>query len=246
MSSSIHYRSLNIATKYEGRELQYQTTLADQVINPLPKDIYLYHKWRSEKHGKENGETIYIYRFNQLTEIAGAQQGTCTDWWESLFAAVRTQINQAPTGESSKPAPLVLAVCIPLMSRAHQLVKQAGELVDCDSKSSQDRYSCPTFIMSMCTPGGGIPLGVKITECEEVITEAITFLKAIYSRPAVLWTWLWDTDHALRMHGLFPTGWKRCGNHTNNYPEEGIRILKEIIFGIHCKNKLVVLTTEYM
>ena len=34
--------------------------------------------------------------------------------------------------------------------------------------------------MSRCTSGGGIPLGVKITECEEVITEAITFLKAIY------------------------------------------------------------------
>ena len=28
------------------------------------------------------------YRFNQLTEIAEAQQGTCTVWWESLFAAV--------------------------------------------------------------------------------------------------------------------------------------------------------------
>ena len=56
--SSIHHHSLNIAIKYEGRELQYQTALADQFINPLPKDIYLYHKWRSEKHGKENGETI--------------------------------------------------------------------------------------------------------------------------------------------------------------------------------------------
>ena len=62
-SSSIHHHNLNFAIKYEGRQLHYQTALADRSINPLPKDIYyLYHKWRSEKHGKENGETM----FNQL------------------------------------------------------------------------------------------------------------------------------------------------------------------------------------
>ena len=65
-SSSVHHHSLNLAIKYEGRELQYQTAIADQSINPLPKDIYyLYHKWRSEKHGMENGETM----FNQLMKI---------------------------------------------------------------------------------------------------------------------------------------------------------------------------------
>lgn len=65
-SSSVHHHSLNLAIKYEGRELQYQTAIANRSINPLPKDIYyLYHKWRSEKHGKENGETM----FNQLMKI---------------------------------------------------------------------------------------------------------------------------------------------------------------------------------
>ena len=75
--------------------------------------------------------------------------------------------------EKAASQPLVLAVCTPLISRGHQLVKQAGELVYCDSTS---RYNCSTFIMSTCTSGGGIPLGVVITsgESEEVITEAIT------------------------------------------------------------------------
>ena len=42
-------------------------------------------------------------------------------------------------------------------------------------------YNCPTFIMSTCTSAGGIPLGIVITsgESEEVITEAITFVKAV-------------------------------------------------------------------
>lgn len=64
-SSAIHHHSLNLAIKYECTEQQYQTALADHSINPLPKDIYLYKKWRSEKHGKENGETT----FKQLGEI---------------------------------------------------------------------------------------------------------------------------------------------------------------------------------
>ena len=178
LSSSIHHHSFNIAIKYEGRELQYQTALADRSINPLPKDIYyLYHKWRSEKHGKENGETM----FNQLTKIIEEYNKEHAQIGGRAFLQ---QYEHKSTDSPQKIAasqPLVLAVCTPLMSRAHQPVKQAGELVYCGSTSSLDRYNCPTFIMSTCTSGGGIPLGVVITsgESEEVITEAITFLKAI-------------------------------------------------------------------
>ena len=91
------------------------------------------------------------------------------------------QYEHKPIQGKAASQPLVLAICTPLMSCAHQLVKQAGELVYCDSTSSLDRYNCPTFIMSTCTSAGGIPLGVVITsgESEEVITEAVTFLKAI-------------------------------------------------------------------
>ena len=86
--------------------------------------------------------------------------------------------------------PLVLAICTPLMARAHKLVRQAGELVYCDSTSSLDRYNCPTFVMSTCTSAGGIPLGVVITsgESEEVITEAMTFLKtSCFTHKCLLW-----------------------------------------------------------
>ena len=86
----------------------------------------------------------------------------------------------------TKSQPLVLAICTPLMARAHQLVKQAGEVVYCDSTSSLDRYNCPTFIMSTCSSAGGIPLGVVITsgESEDVITEATTFLKSVLPQDA--------------------------------------------------------------
>ena len=61
-------------------------------------------------------------------------------------------------------------------------ISEAGrELVCCDSTSSLDWYNCPTFVMSTCTSAGGIPLGGVITsgESEDVITEAMTFLKTV-------------------------------------------------------------------
>ena len=56
-----------------------------------------------------------------------------------------------------KSQPLVLAVCTLLMVCAHQPIKQAGDIVYCDSTSSLDRYNYPTFIMSTCLSAGGIP-----------------------------------------------------------------------------------------
>ena len=77
--------------------------------------------------------------------------------------------------------PLVLAICTPLMARAHSMIQQAGELIYCDSTASLDRFSCPTFIISTCSAAGGIPLGVVITsgEDENSISEAINFLKTV-------------------------------------------------------------------
>ncbi len=82
---------------------------------------------------------------------------------------------------SSKDTPLVLALCTPLMARAHTMLRQASELVYCDSTASLDRYNCPTFIMSTSSSGGGIPLGVVITsgESEETLTESFSHLRSV-------------------------------------------------------------------
>lgn len=48
-SSSVDHHSLNLAIKYEGGELQYQTAIADRSINPLPINIYeVWDAWQGE------------------------------------------------------------------------------------------------------------------------------------------------------------------------------------------------------
>ena len=68
------------------------------------------------------------------------------------------------------------------MARAHQMLRQSGELEYIDATSSLARYNCPTFMISTCTPAGGIPLGVVITsgEDEATISQALMFLKSVF------------------------------------------------------------------
>ena len=191
-SSAIHHHSLNLAIEYQGKDQDYEIAHADRSINPLPKDVYyLYKKWRVEKHGEENGEGM----FSQLEKLVSDYNMENEQEGGRAFIQRYKHKHVETTSKGtdfSTDQPLVLAICTPLMARAHQVVRQAGELVYCDATSSLDRYNCPTFIMSTCTSTGGIPLGVVITsgESEAVITEAITFLKttlppnAFYSRGA--------------------------------------------------------------
>ena len=137
------------------------------------QDIYyLFKIWREEQYGKESGEEM----FTKLEDIVGQynKKYSC----EGGRTFLQRYISNASTTTSQ---PLVLAVCTPLMARAHELIRQAGEVTYYDSTASLDRHNCPTFILSTSCSAGGVPLGVVITsgENEATITEALTFMKAV-------------------------------------------------------------------
>ena len=79
---------------------------------------------------------------------------------EHSYRDMKSMQPEKATWETSNQ-PLVFVICTLMMPRIHKLVRQAGELVYCDSTSSLDRYNCPTLIvMSTCTSAGSILLGV--------------------------------------------------------------------------------------
>ena len=95
-------------------------------------------------------------------------------------------------GESNPPPPkkrkrestskrLVLAMCTPLMARAHNYVRQVGELLFCDSTSSMDRFNTSVFIRVVYSVASAIPLRVLLTsdEREETIQTGLQMLKLI-------------------------------------------------------------------
>lgn len=323
--SAKHLHSLNLAMEHEGNVEQVS---ADRSINPLSRDVYyMFEKWREKKHGKDNGESMFellekkICTYNESYSKEGGR------------AYIQRYGRKESTWENREAEqPLVLAICTPLMARAHHMIQQSGELIYCDSTASLDRYNCPTFIISTSSSAGGIPLGVVVTsgEDESTITEAINFLKMVLPKGAFCgrglngpkmcitddctaertaiknnwpdielylcifhylqswWTWLWDSKQGIHKedrptimqlvknmvftrsnagleeqytklvdceHSIvqgYPkviqrlkVFWERRfewalsyrmdklfrHNHTNNYAEAGVRVLKEIVFG---------------
>ena len=309
-----------------------EQTLADRAINPLPKDIYyLFNKWRSTNYGQKNGESMFEMLEQRVKEY---NEKFSRDGGHAFIQRYLNKTKYEKTWESDSDQPLILAICTPLMDRAHAMLRQAAELVYIDATASLDRYNCPTFMMSTCSPAGGIPLGVVITsgEDEATITEAFTFIKTVLPKNSFYgrgskgpqmcitddsaaertaihnvwpetqlflcifhylqswWTWLWDSKQSIhkdhrplimqiiktlvftksqedltKRYTAFMTRddpesyvklyphlakhleifWKRRSewalsfrvekifrnNHTNNYAEAAIRILKEMIFG---------------
>ena len=183
-STAKQHHTIMLSIQCEGDEKDLEQVHADRSINPLSKDIdYLFAKWRRERHGSTNGESM----FEKLEEkVRVYNEENRQEGGQALVQRYVSTHEKETTWFSEGGQPLVLAICTPIMARAHQMLRQAGELVYVDSTSSLDRYNCPTFMISTCTPAGGLPLGVVITsgEDEASITEAFNFLKSILPQNA--------------------------------------------------------------
>lgn len=185
-SSALHLHHLNLAIEHDSKDGELDLVLADRSLNPIYSDIYyIYKKWRIKQHGEPNGEKM----FERLAEVIkdyndrhNSQGGKALlQKFEKTNDKTRSEKWDAKAG-SSTDTPLVLAVCTPLMARAHTMLRQAGELAHCDSTASLDRYNCPTFVMSTASSAGGIPLGVVITsgESEDTLTESFSHLRSVF------------------------------------------------------------------
>ncbi len=133
---------LNLAIECDRELAEY--TRADWSFNPQYGDaFYLYRKWRRKNHGERNGKAM----FTKLEEIIKEyNQENGSEGGRAFLQKFERSIDGKMQKWEDKPGegidtPLVLAVCTPLMARAHAMLQQAGELVYCDST-----YICPEYI----------------------------------------------------------------------------------------------------
>lgn len=72
------------------------------------------------------------------------------------------------------------------MSRVHEHVVQAGELIYVDSTSSLDDFNNPMFVLSTSAAAGGLPLGVVITSGKSASTihQAMSTLQELFPKCA--------------------------------------------------------------
>ena len=122
-SSAIRLHQLNLVVQHEGNEHDLEMALADRSVTPLPMDVYsLFRKWRYETHGDEGGAKM----FDQLEELVKSyNKEHNADGGKAILQPY--DCNEIKTwGKSDTNQPLILAICTPLMARAHALVRQSA------------------------------------------------------------------------------------------------------------------------
>ena len=198
-SSARHTHEQHLLMDAATDELK-QYALADRAINPSAQDVCrLFQQWREKHYGKDDGKPLFERlqaEVNKYNAKHREQNGRALlQWYETQTDNYSDDVNS--DGESNPPPPkkkkrestskpLILAICTPLMARAHECVCQAGELLFCDSTSSMDRFNTSVFVLSTHSVASGIPLGVLLTsdEREETIQTGLQMLKSIFPASA--------------------------------------------------------------
>ena len=145
--------------------------LADRATNPNVQDVsLLFQAWRFQQHSSDHGADM----FDCLEEVAAYNKAHD----DSGRAAVQRFTGKSDSDEGKL---LILAICSPIMYRAHKYIQQSSELVFMDATSSLDRFSCPTYILSTGSAAGAVQLGVFVVsnETASTITDGLDLLRSI-------------------------------------------------------------------
>ena len=117
-----------------------QTLLADRTTNPSKSDINrLYTEWQKKELGDDNGKEI----FDKLQAEVDAYNDACSGQGGKASIQVFQGAQNSESdnsGDESDPLPkkwrkkererpMVITVCTPLMSRVHEHIQQAGEMI---------------------------------------------------------------------------------------------------------------------
>ena len=173
--------------------------------------------WRTQQLGPGSGEGM----FDCLEKkVKAYNEQHAADGGKAIVQRFNAPQHPHKEGAStSVPAadkqPLILAICTPIMARAHRYVRQASKLVFMDATSSLDRFSCPTFILCTGSAAGAVPLGVFVVSDESASTIAagLNLLKSVmpsdafYGRGCEIGPELILTDEQAAQHEALRLVW---------------------------------------
>ena len=142
-------------------EMNKQVVLADRAQNPNPQDVYrLYDKWRLGSYGSDHGKGLFeklqqsVDTYNHQNEDGDGGQAVLQ--WYDAGKGQASEVSESDNEEVKPPTkkaklasanstPMILAICTPIMRRAHQYVQQSRDVVFMDATSSFDQLNICTF-----------------------------------------------------------------------------------------------------
>lgn len=111
------------------------------------------------------------------------------NYGEGMVSKLQEVIQEYNSNKSSPCAKLyhegddiVVALCTPLMKRAHENLRTSGELVQLDFSGGMDRFDTRVGFLVTPSLAGGMPLGVILTssETQVLITKGLNMLQELY------------------------------------------------------------------
>ena len=135
---------------------QKQYSLADRAINPSVQDVCrLFQQWRKKCYGDEDGKPLFEHlqlEVDNYNAKYSEQGGRAVLQWYEKHIPIGDGIEEAVLPKKKHKRqhshkPLILAICTPLMSRAYEHVRQAGELLFCDSSSYGSIYQLTLYLL---------------------------------------------------------------------------------------------------
>ncbi|XP_014674337.1 PREDICTED: uncharacterized protein LOC106814535 [Priapulus caudatus] len=162
---------------------EIQDRLADRSINPRDSDVYnIYKEWhrgapaaaaasaREQCVDHRRLETL-VREYNETHAASGGNA--------SIDAPVPAGTDHDYARRDDAAEPAVIAVCTPIMRRAHKTPSHAK--VFCDAASSFRRHGYTTLVLSSDSPAGPLLLGVVIVsdDSPETLTRGLAALKRV-------------------------------------------------------------------
>ena len=148
-------------------EADAQTQMADRACYRTFAGKFCH--WSENVYGGDDGLTGCKGKLTSiLQKTMLMEEKPFLQWYEAPVSERDNELEEKAPPAKQEPSekPLVLAICTPLLARAHRNVVQAGEIVFYDSSSSMDRFNTSLFIISTTTACSGIPLAVVMTSDE--------------------------------------------------------------------------------
>lgn len=160
--SSAHY-FLNIDLMMNSGENYYQFAADSRYLPTLSTVTKLFKKEFESEYGSFSGEDM----FQNL---------------EAFLADYEKSGGKAKFRKTSENHYYVI-ICTPLMLRAHEKVRQSGDLVMLDASGGMDKQRHRLYAFVVPTAAGGLPLGIVVTDCEkeDLFTEALLCFQEMLS-----------------------------------------------------------------
>jgi hypothetical protein len=185
-SDALRFRPLSTDVKEKLRMLFRSGHTAATALESIKIEIQDQHPdnfdiFLADRSKCPDYQSCYRLYMKEFEKDFGHINNTNNDFLIKRLMKYNQECEQECASWEFTPEETIIAICTPLMKRAHKNTPQSSEIVFIDSSGTVDKDGHRIFILLTHNESGGVPLGVIISSSEAAVTlkKALAMLKAL-------------------------------------------------------------------